>query len=387
MLLSRPRADAFLERYDLGAIVATSPANVTFLSDFPIWLAYEQTWMFLPGASPERSVPLYAVYPREGEPVLLVASQLVANADDIWVEDVRPVVAATVPEALSQLARERGFDSGRIAFELEPLGALERATVAEALPGAELLECTNLLRLLRMVKSDEARERIRKATDLTERALLAALADARPGVTMPHLRNRFELLVVEAGGMPFGKFAFVARGRGFATEPAYELLADDVFEVDVGGRYQYCTTDVGTTLVMPDAPAAFVDQHEALVACVRAGAAVARPGLPCSAVYSAMATALHEHGLSHLKPWGHGLGLDGHEYPTINPPGVARIRDGCVDEPSDIPLEEGMTINLECNLIEPGVGSLDVEELYLITAAGCEPLVPRDRSQPVRPGR
>ena len=62
-----------------------------------------------------------------------------------------------------------------------------------------------------------------------------------------------------------------------------------------------------------------------------------------------------------------------------------RIQDGCVDVPSDLPLEPNMVLCLEASLFLPGVGSLHVEKVFLVTADGSEPLVPQDRTRPVRP--
>jgi len=62
-----------------------------------------------------------------------------------------------------------------------------------------------------------------------------------------------------------------------------------------------------------------------------------------------------------------------------------RIRDGCVDVPSDLPMEEGMINNLEIPIYFPGVGSLHMEKSFLITAEGSCELVPQDRSAPRMP--
>ena len=69
-------------------------------------------------------------------------------------------------------------------------------------------------------------------------------------------------------------------------------------------------------------------------------------------------------------------------YPIIVPDNGLRIRDACIDLESDLPLEENMVVNLEASIAHFGVGDTHLEQSLLVTANGCRPLVPHDRSKP-----
>jgi Xaa-Pro aminopeptidase len=99
-----------------------------------------------------------------------------------------------------------------------------------------------------------------------------------------------------------------------------------------------------------------------------------------------MARVLEAHGISSF-PHGHGMGLEPRDYPIIVPDSGLRVRDDCVDEPADLPIEAGMVLNFEAGIFMPGVASLHTEESVLVTEHGCEALIPHDRSFPVVPGR
>ncbi len=58
----------------------------------------------------------------------------------------------------------------------------------------------------------------------------------------------------------------------------------------------------------------------------------------------------------------------------------ARLRDECIDVDANLPLEEGMVINLEIPLDVPGSRSFQIEKTFLITADGARPIVPQDRA-------
>ena len=61
-----------------------------------------------------------------------------------------------------------------------------------------------------------------------------------------------------------------------------------------------------------------------------------------------------------------------------------RIRDDCVDMSADVPLEEGMVVNLELPLFLFGVGSLHMEQTFLITSSGYRRLDSSDATSPVQ---
>src|SRR5262245_28721773 len=144
MLLNRLRAIDYMRRTDLDALVATSPVNVTYFSDYFCYLdPLIKAFMLSPGGSAERALQSYAVFPLEGDPALVVTPIFAANAADLWVKDIYPfgnsglddtavntsklgsarhifeslqsrTQSRTAVEALLSVFRERGLATGRI---------------------------------------------------------------------------------------------------------------------------------------------------------------------------------------------------------------------------------------------------------------------------------
>lgn len=104
-----------------------------------------------------------------------------------------------------------------------------------------------------------------------------------------------------------------------------------------------------------------------------------RPGVRSSTVQEAMQTTMAARGVTATFPHGHGLGLEIRDYPILVPDNGLRISDDCVDEPSDLPLEENMVINLEVTVMTPGLGAVEIEQTFVVTTDGCRPLVEQDR--------
>ncbi|MSP14054.1 MAG: aminopeptidase P family protein [Chloroflexi bacterium] len=415
MLFNRSRAIAYMEQHHLDTLVATSPVNITYFTDFFSWLdPLFKEYMGSPGA-PSNLAQSYAVFPRLGEPALIVSPLNMINGADSWVRDVQtfgiPGVDDSLPpgglpetlqsfalrlraaaensrwtvtatDALVGVLRQRGLATGRIGIEMEGLAAQTKENIARAFPQAQLKDCSNLIRLVRMVKSPAEIQRLTRAAEIAEMAAMESYALARPGVLLADLAQHFRARIA-AMGADFDHFAYAVHGLGMASEVTHVLSASDVMWVDFGCIYRHYFSDSGTTLAMHDLPPALMERRDALRNCVLAGAEIIQPGVKSSAVQGGMWQTLEARGITTSFPHGHGMGLDLRDYPILVADNRLRIRDDCVDVPSDLPLEQNMVINLEASLFMPGVASLHVEQSFLVTANGCRSLVVQDRSRPI----
>ena len=145
-------------------------------------------------------------------------------------------------------------------------------------------------------------------------------------------------------------------------------------------------SDTGMTLAMREPPAVLSQRHAALRACMSAGAEALQPDAKASTVQAAMWRTLNDHDITASFPHGHGLGLEVRDYPILVADNGLRIGDDCVDVPSDLPLEVDMVLNPEATIFMPGIGSVHIEQSFVVTAEGSQQLVPQDRTQPVQPG-
>ena len=415
MFFNKARAQEYMHRCGVDVLVATSPVNITYFSDYLCWIdPLFKAYMMVPGA-PSNPDPTaaYAIFPREGEPALVVSPAFAVNASDLWVRDLHifgdpgldeslplgalsdadrrifdllhaPQQNSTPTDALLSILKARGLTDGRIGLEMEGLPSTSRAAIEGAMPNAKLVDCSNLIRLVRMVKTEDELSRLIRAAEISEGAAMESLALARPGHPIADVVQHYRARIAEHGAN-FDHFAFGVRGLGLATEPNYILTDDDLLYVDFGCIYRGCFSDSGTTLAMREPSTTLVDRHRALRECVAAGVEAMRPGAKASDAQVAMRETLNAHGITASFPHGHGLGLEVRDYPIIVADNGQRIRDDCVDVPSDLPLEADMVINLEAMISMPGVGSLHIEASFVVTANGSRPLIPQDRTQPVQP--
>jgi len=415
MFFNQSRAKAFMKECGLDALIATSHINITYFSGYFCWLDPTiRGYMLEPGSSSRLVLPGYAVFPLEGEPALVLNPLFAVNGTDLWVKDIHVFgnsgvditrTSSKLPEkqlrihdllmaspqsetsleALLQILKEKGLLTGCLGVEMEGLASERRAQLCNELPRASLLDCSNLIRLIRMVKNEYEVEGLTRSAQINERAGMQVLKEAIPGQSLQEMTLRYRILIAEEGA-DLDHFCIGLNGLGMATEPEYKLANNDVMMVDFGCIYQRCFSDTGTTLAMGNISEPLMRRFEAVRESVSAGAGQVRPGIKCSKVREAMWDRLESLGYTASHPHGHGVGLEVRDYPTIVPDNGMRISDECIDIASDVPIEENMVFNLESSMFLPGVGSLQMERSFVVTENGCRDLVHQERSHPFQPG-
>ena len=414
-LVNRERAESFMAGAGLDAVVAASQANVFYLSGYHCWLEPLMLgWMAQPGATSHPVQESFALLPRDGAPALVIGAFFAPDALASGVEDVRlhgvvpfddalPAAVATGAaarvqeahqrsggagpmEALAAAIRDRGLAGSRIGLDLSGAVPRLRDRLAAELPGAELRDCTSLLRLVRMVKTEPELALLARSAEINERAGVETARSAAAGMAVAELSDRF-LVALARERAHFDHFSPGIAGLGLSSSTVSTLTAGEVLCIDFGCIYGRYFSDAGITLALDDPAPELAARYEALRECiVEIGVGAMRPGVRASAVHHAMADHLAARGITAVFPHGHGLGLELRDYPILVPDAGLRIADDCVDVAADLDLEPGMVINLEASVFVPGVASVEVEITTVVTANGARPFVPQERSAPVRPG-
>ena len=400
----------------IDAVVAASPANVRYLTGYWCWLApLFREFMVRPGGSGALVLENFALLPREGDSCLVIEPYWGLNAVDCVVDDVRLAGSAELAPAdgpasvdadlqplLEELSaggwpadpvdvvaaalRDRGLDASRIGVEVEAMQPSSLERLRAALPGAALLDCTNLLRLVRAVKTASETELLARAAQVAEEAASDVVASMSPESTVDELTDRFRTLVA-GGGADLDHFSLSIDGLGFTTTGSRPLGAAGSLYFDFGCVRRGWFSDSGTTLSIGEPDPLALEQHAAVRDAIAAGAAAIRPGVRGSRVQDEMRRALADRGITRSFPHGHGLGLEVRDYPILVPDAGNVISDDCVELGADLALEENMVLNLEAPVLTLGVRSVHCEQTFVVTADGCRPLVEQDREAPLVAGR
>jgi len=391
MLLNRERAEGIMRERSLDALIATTPENVIYVSNDDS----DRLFFFL-------NMQVAAVLPRDGlEPCLIVpGTELPYLAGEpSWIPDVRAFGtffvsqeegrplnemeqrlldlmqrprAASLVEAIAGAVRDRGLDGATIG--LDEMNVLPRtmAALKEALPRVRFVEAFALFREIRMIKTAEEIERLRRASAINQAALRAVVRAAGRGVTDADLRQVYFRAVTEAGGVPrmWGSSAG-PRSSCFFSVGHEPLQAGDLIRLDVGCRYLHYFADTARTLVVGEPTGEQRQAYGAIRAGVQAACERIRPGVKVSELFDICLDTVRAGGLSAFERHhcGHSIGLELYEPPMVI--GGGRTSDIFAAGPDRV-LEPGMLVNIEAPLYHLGFGGMNVEDTLLVTAAGAE---------------
>lgn len=265
------------------------------------------------------------------------------------------------------LLAARKLGGARVGVELDSLSVLDFAQVSTALPGCQLLDGSDVLRQLRMVKSAQEIEHLRTAVTLAEIGIGALAAAIAPGQTRDALAEVWTSAVqAEARKRDIrtlsGLWEYVSVGanpwsRGGVVEKG------SLIKVDVGCLIKGYTSDTGRTFVCGTPTAVQSQLFDALSQAFDAGLSQIRPDVEMRAVHAAATTAMAKAGFPGFSRghFGHGLGagLGSEEWPFFS-------------ATSSVVLEPGMVVAFETPWYIDGIGGMIIENQLLITADGHE---------------
>jgi Xaa-Pro dipeptidase len=245
-------------------------------------------------------------------------------------------------------------------------------TLQRAYPDAALALGSLILAPLRMRKSAEEIEVLKRSSRHADQAVRDAWAACRPGATEREIAE-----TAEASFKRSGSDAVLATSIASGPNGAFPhhhsgprpLRAGDSVTMDLGGRLDGYASDI-TRMAFVGAPTTkYLHVHETVEAAATAGMAAARRGALLKDVDLAARGVIERAGFGQyfLHRIGHGLGLTIHELPSVT-------------HLNTQPIEEGMVFSVEPGIYLPGEFGVRLEEIVYIAADGAHRLseLPRD---------
>jgi len=230
-----------------------------------------------------------------------------------------------------------------------------------------VVDISNIVYELREVKDEEEVSKIEKALEITEEALEELRAFLRDGVRESELAAMLLYHIVGRRGQWISFQPIVASGEN-SSMPHYRfgdrrLSKGDVVVVDVGAKYEGYCSDITRTFFIGSPSEKLKDMYVAVLEASKRALKEVRPGARASEVDRVAREALAEYGYAEyfIHGLGHGVGVEIHERPFLNPAS------------SDV-LRPGMVITIEPGAYVGGLGGVRVEDMVLVTDTGARTL-------------
>jgi len=368
-------AQALMADLGLDVLLVCTEPEVRYLTGFhtPFW------------QSPTR--PWFVVLPAEGRPVAVIPSIGASAMNATWVNDIRTwpsprpsddglgLLVETLAELVGQTSSNEnvsiGLPMGHETHVRMPLADLD--VLRERVAPARFVDATEVVRTLRMVKSDREIAKMAHICDVVSGAF-EGLGDLLSiGMTEREAFKSFRIDLLQRGADDV-PYLVGASGPGFddiIKQPSDRVIErGDLLMFDTGSLYDGYSSDFDRYVAFGRADADAQRAYSTVWAATEAGLAAVRPGATTSDLWRAMADVLDAGGSlgNSVGRLGHGLGMQVTEWPSNT------ADDNTV-------LQEGMVLTLEPGLTWAPGRMMVHEENLVVRADGPEMLSRRASSE------
>ncbi len=321
--------------------------------------------------------PTVGLFPLQGDPVLVAGnleeSKVVGGAPYpmrgfYYTDAGGPVMA------FREAAQALRLSKPRLGVEYGRMRVMELRLIEDAFLNPRVDAAEGVFAGLRMTKDALELSLMRRAVAIAEAAVLATLPTIRVGQTERQIAAELVVQALRAGSdaeMPFAPI--VASGPNsalpHATVTDRALQPGDLLTLDWGAAHGGYMADLTRTYAVGEISDELKTIYELVRQANAAGCAASRPGALAADVDAAARAAITAGGYGEyfVHRVGHGLGLEGHEDPSMH-------------GRNETALEPGMTFTIEPGIYLPGKGGVRIEDDVVVTETGCESLstLPRE---------
>jgi len=388
MPLYKERAKELIQKAGVDAVLATSAANIYYISD------YDSISMKLsPG------LQSYALLPLDNDPALIAPLSevdLVVESGS-WIKDIHyfgslnvnvsknpkgsevtnRIIDASKKEAgdtpcdvLAMVVTQRGLARMKIAIDLNQLSPLRWETIRKNLPDVKFVNGTELLNDLKAVKTPEEINRIQHATEITEKSMEDALEIAQPNIMELDLSGMFNYSVAEDGGKVTYDFIGFGERSAYPNPLPSSLQAQkgDLIRLTLGTTWNHYNGNVARTAVLGKASSEIEKRLAVIVDAQESAFDMIKPGAKISDVYAAAEKELLKGGVKQCANLlGHGIGIECNEYPWIT-------------KGMEYEIKGGMVLNIDIPYLDLGWGGIEMEDTVLVTKKGVKLMTNTERT-------
>lgn len=312
------------------------------------------------------------------EPLIIVLPELEAGKVDMLPFPFQAFPYSEDPSSwggtLRQGLKAAKVERGLAGIEPRRLRYLELSLLQEAAPTLSFNSAENVVASLRMYKDKVEMESMRKAVNIAQQAIQAAIPNFAVGKSEREIASNLVIELIKAGSefeLPFSPI--VSGGPNganpHATPSSRELSPGDLLVVDWGASFNGYFSDITRTFAIGEIDQQYHEIAKIVKEANEAAMSSVRPGVPAENVDAAARKVIEGAGFGKffIHRTGHGLGLEGHEEPYIR----AENR---------LLLEERMTFTIEPGIYLPGRAGVRIEDNVYVTKDGCERLtnLPRE---------
>ncbi|MBN1387265.1 MAG: aminopeptidase P family protein [Bacteroidales bacterium] len=277
----------------------------------------------------------------------------------IWAEHESPF------DLLAQIVSDLGISKSKVA-----MGPAVRSFISEGFQralGSDLKDGSMAVNMVRAIKTEKELGYMDLANMITKKAYRYGFSKLEEGMTREELADHIRFAHSEmgtsgSGGPYFGFTSAFPHG----TSQVRHLHDGDIVLVDGGCSVEGFRSDVTRTIVFGKPNDRQKEVFNAVLKAQQEAHKVIKPGVPCGEIDRVARKVIEDAGFGTGYKYfahrlGHGIGMDGHEYPYL-------VKD------NPLLLQPGMTFSNEPGIYIYGEFGVRIEDCFVVTEDGAKML-------------
>jgi Xaa-Pro dipeptidase len=359
------RARELMAANNLQAIAITTGSSLTYYSAVKWWTSERLFTMVLPAKG--KAFFVCPAFEQARAQEQLALGPFGSDADiRIWQENEDPY------QRVAEGLRDLSISSGTLGIE-EKTPYVFADGMAKHLPALQTASATPVTAGCRMIKSEHEIALMRLAAKVSITAYEAAYRALKAGMT----QSEFEGLVESAHsqlGFHGGADAQVGphSAAPHGSIAPQKIVEGTIVMMDGGCSVESYASDITRTFVLGKPAPKMQQIFDIVYRAQSAALAAAKPGVECQSVDAAARKVVVDAGYGpgfryFTHRLGHGMGMDGHEWPYLVPGNT-------------LPLRANMTFSDEPGIYLPGEFGVRIEDDMHILGDSAELFTPRSPS-------
>ena len=358
---NKEKAILYLDKHDIDVLITSTPVNVFYTTGLPtLHVAANPILYVLYNQFPSLSLTR-----KDGEQSLVTWITFNSTDKFSWVNDVSGIASpkAAMVEITDRIEKW-GLSDKRIGYE-SLMPAYQYEFIRNKFPDATLINGDQALLDMRLIKSKEEVDRIKKATHISEIAIKAMIDAGQEGITDYELLKIARHAIINEGAegwdhltMNLGPSDPEAPGTGTI------MKSGDLNRFDIGAYWKGYVSDVSREMVLGQVPEGADEVMERMIKVQEYCVDNIQPGVSMKDLYSNAVKyhkSLTKRGRCFIT--GHSIGLECEEIHLFS-----------MMKKLERNFEENMVLDIEVWQNFKNQGLVGIEDCYRITSSGCESL-------------
>ncbi|PAB59231.1 M24 family metallopeptidase [Anaeromicrobium sediminis] len=358
-----------MARKGIEVLVVTDPANMNYLTGFDGWSFYVHQCIIVVDSEPQ---PIWVGRGQDGNAAKLTTWLDEKNVKAYTDDYVHSLIKHPM-EFVADIIKERGFGNKVIGTEKDAYyyTAKCQERLESSLPNAKFMDGNNLVNWVRLIKSDNEVEFIRRAGKIVEKGMEAAYESINIGVRQCDAAAKVSAALISGTKEYGGDYASIIplMPAGVRTSTPHLSWTDEKYKdgdtviLELAGNYKRYHCPLSRTLILGNAPERVKDLAKVVVEGLTTTLDSIKPGMTCEELERVWAKSIAKSGFIKDSRIGYPTGLN---YPPDWGEHTASIRPG-----DKTILKPNMVFHMIPGIWLDDCG-VDTSESFRVTENGCE---------------